>query len=136
MEPGNDLVPFSLHYPCNWLQVLENTQDPVHSVFLHTRISGVQFAPSWGALPELDYVETPLGMMNVNMRRWKSAVWLRTTEVIFPNINQAGALYETGEKEKTLARVSLTRWMRPCDDTGTAASAGFSSHRPGARCRS
>ncbi len=120
VEPGNDLVPFSLHYPCNWLQVLENTQDPVHSVFLHTRISGVQFAPSWGELPELDYVETPLGMMNVNMRRWKSSVWLRTTEVIFPNINQAGALYETGEQEKTLARISLTRWMRPCDDTGTA----------------
>ncbi len=118
-ESDNELVPFSLHYPCNWLQVLENTQDPVHSVFLHARISGIQFAESWGELPEVDYVETPLGMTNVNMRRWKSMVWFRTTEVILPNINQAGALYETAEAEKTLARVSLTRWMRPVDDRST-----------------
>lgn len=118
-EPENDLVPFALDYPCNWLQILENTMDPVHSVFLHTRISGAQFAESWGELPEVDYVETPLGMMNVNMRRWKEMIWLRTTEVILPNINQAGALYETAETEKTLARVSMTRWMRPSDDRNT-----------------
>ena len=118
-EDGNELIPFSLHYPCNWLQVIENTMDPVHSVFLHTRISGVQFAESWGQLPEVDYVETPLGVMNVNMRRWKDMVWLRTTEIITPNINQAGGLYEPAESEKTLARVSLTRWMRPVDSTNT-----------------
>jgi nitrite reductase/ring-hydroxylating ferredoxin subunit len=118
-EANNDLVPFSLDYPCNWLQVLENTMDPVHSVFLHTRVSGTQFAESWGELPEVTYLDTPLGMMNVNMRRWKQMVWLRTTEVILPNINQAGALYETAETEKTFARVSLTRWMRPSDDRNT-----------------
>lgn len=119
-EADNELVPFQLDYPCNWLQILENTMDPVHSVFLHTRISGTQFAESWGELPEVDYLETPLGMMNVNMRRWRDMVWLRTTEVILPNMNQAGALYETAEREKTLARVSLTRWMRPSDDRNTA----------------
>lgn len=115
----NEMVPFSLHYPCNWLQVYENTQDPVHSVFLHMRTSGTQFAESWGEIPVLDYVNTPLGMMNVNVRRWKDKVWVRTTEAVLPNINQAGALWEEAEKECWFLRVSLTRWMRPMDDTNT-----------------
>ena len=48
VEPDNEMVPFSLYMPCNWLQCLENTQDPIHSCFLHTRVSGVQFGVSWG----------------------------------------------------------------------------------------
>ena len=96
VEPDNEMVPFSLHMPCNWLQVLENTQDPTHSCFLHTRVSGVQFGESWGELPELDYVKTPLGMINVNVRRWKDKIWVRTTEDILPNMNQAGSLWAVG----------------------------------------
>ena len=46
VDPETDYIPYSLLYPCNWLQVLENTQDPVHSVFLHARVSGVQFHES------------------------------------------------------------------------------------------
>jgi len=118
-EPGTELIPFSLHYPCNWLQCSENTQDPVHSVFLHTRISGAQFAESWGEMPSVEYVETPLGMMNINVRRWRDNIWVRTTETILPNLNQAGALWETADDEKCFLRVSLTRWMRPADDENT-----------------
>jgi phenylpropionate dioxygenase-like ring-hydroxylating dioxygenase large terminal subunit len=36
---GDELRPYSIHYPCNWLQVHENVMDPAHAVFLHTRIS-------------------------------------------------------------------------------------------------
>ena len=94
-DPETELVPFSIHYPCNWLQCLENTQDPVHSVFLHTRISGVQFAEAWGALNVLDFVETPIGMMTVNSRRWKDHIWVRTNESNMPNMNQVpGAVAE------------------------------------------
>jgi hypothetical protein len=99
--------------------MLENTQDPVHSVFLHTRISGAQFEASWGVLPNVQWVDTPLGMMNVNVRRWKNKVWIRTTELILPNINQSGANNETGEYEKYLQRNTACRWFRPIDNTTT-----------------
>ena len=32
-------MPYSIDYPCNWLQVAENPMDPFHSVFLHTRVT-------------------------------------------------------------------------------------------------
>ncbi|MGH9695492.1 MAG: Rieske 2Fe-2S domain-containing protein, partial [Bryobacteraceae bacterium] len=34
--------------PCNWLQIRENTMDPVHTSFLHTIISGTQFTDEFG----------------------------------------------------------------------------------------
>ena len=113
------MVPFSLYFACNWLQILENCQDPTHSCFLHTRVSGVQFAPSWGELSELDYVPTPIGSININVRRWKDLIWVRTGEIILPNGNQAGPLWLTAEEEETFIRTSLTRWMRPIDDIHT-----------------
>lgn len=47
------------YYPCNWLQILENAMDPVHTAYLHTIVSGAVFTPEFGVLPELDFVETP-----------------------------------------------------------------------------
>jgi nitrite reductase/ring-hydroxylating ferredoxin subunit len=119
LQADTQLVPFSLHFPCNWVQLLDNTQDPTHSCFLHTRVSGAQFSESWGELPELDYVETPLGMINVNVRRWKDKLWVRTTDVILPNLNQTGALWLSAEDEETFLGAALTRWMRPIDDSHT-----------------
>lgn len=119
VQPNTDAVPFSLHFPCNWVQVPDNTQDPTHSCFLHTRISGAQFAVSWGELPELTYVETPIGMINVNVRRWNDYLWVRTTDMMLPNLNQTGHLWLSSEYEETFLRPALTRWMRPIDDTHT-----------------
>ncbi len=118
-DPDTELVPFSIHYPCNWLQCLENTQDPVHSTFLHTRISGVQFAEAWGELAVLDFVETPIGMMTINVRRWKDNIWVRTNEATMPNMNQVPVLWQNAEEEKAFQRVSNTRWFRATDDTNT-----------------
>jgi nitrite reductase/ring-hydroxylating ferredoxin subunit len=118
-QPATRMLPFSLYFPCNWVQLLDNTQDPTHSCFLHTRMSGAQFAESWGELPELDYLETPIGMINVNVRRWKDKLWVRSTDVILPNLNQTGALWLSAEHEETFLGAALTRWMRPIDDRHT-----------------
>jgi phenylpropionate dioxygenase-like ring-hydroxylating dioxygenase large terminal subunit len=118
-DEKSDLIPYSLYYPCNWLQIAENTQDPVHSVFLHTSISGTQFDESWGVMPVIDWVRTPLGMMNINVRRWKDNIWLRTTETILPNYNQAGSFWERPDDVKAFQRVATTRFFRPIDDTHT-----------------
>jgi len=115
----SQMVPYSLHYPCNWLQIAENTQDPIHSCFLHTSVSGTQFDDSWGVIPTIDWVATPYGMMNVNLRRWEDNIWLRTTETILPNYNQAGAFWERPDEEKAFQRVAMTRFFGPINDTET-----------------
>ncbi len=117
--PATRSVPFSLETPCNWLQVYENTQDPVHVVYLHTRTSGAQFGDASGADQALDYRETPLGMVNVQTRVWGGRLWTRMTETILPNANQTGAIWEAADRDKVLQRSSMLRWMVPVDDTHT-----------------
>ena len=118
-EPDTDMIPYSYRYPCNWLQIQENSQDPIHAVFLHTRSSGVQFSESQGEVPVLDFVETPIGLIYVSTRRWKSNIHVRTVEVIMPNLTQGGAIWETAEDEKYFQRGSGTSWKVPIDDTNT-----------------
>lgn len=117
--PDTVAKPFSIVTPCNWLQVYENTQDPVHVVYLHARMSGVQFGAASGATQVIDYRETPLGMINIQTRHWGDHVWTRTTDSILPNGNQTGAIWEEAGEAKYFARVSMTRWMVPVDDTST-----------------
>jgi hypothetical protein len=113
------MVPFSLSITCNWLQVYENTQDPVHVVYLHTRMTGAQFGDASGAEQEIEYRETPLGMINVQTRLWKDHWWTRSTETILPNCNQTGAIWEAADKTKLMQRSSMLRWMVPIDDFNT-----------------
>lgn len=116
---GTRAVPFSLTIPCNWLQVFENTQDPVHVVYLHTRMTGQQFGDASGAEQVIDYRETPIGMVNVQTRLWKGHYWTRCTETILPNGNQTGAIWEAADRTKVFQRSSMLRWMVPIDDTHT-----------------
>ncbi|MBL8698887.1 MAG: Rieske 2Fe-2S domain-containing protein [Alphaproteobacteria bacterium] len=117
---GAEPVPFAIRMPCNWLQVYENTQDPVHVVYLHTRMSGAQFGPASGATQAIEYRQTPLGMINVQTRRWGEHFWTRCTETILPNANQTGAIWEAAEHPKVFQRAAISRWMVPMDDTHTA----------------
>src|SRR4051812_3359494 len=59
---GNRLHPYYLPFPCNWLQSHENAVDPYHSVFLHTRIAGVQFSEAFGILPSTAFRRSELGV--------------------------------------------------------------------------
>ncbi len=117
--PDTDAKPFSLSIPCNWLQVYENTQDPIHVIHLHARSSGVQFGEASGVEQLIDYRNTPLGMINIQTRRCGDHLWTRTTDTIFPNCNQTGAIWEEAESQKLFQRVSMLRWMVPIDDTHT-----------------
>jgi hypothetical protein len=114
---GVEAVPFHLTIPCNWLQVYENTQDPVHVLHLHAQATGVQFAQSNAVRQLYDFMATPLGMMNLQVRRMGERVWVRTVECMLPNANQTGAIWEEAEAEKVFQRVGITRWVVPVDDT-------------------
>ena len=73
--PDTTRKPFSLTTPCNWLQIYENTQDPIHVLHLHARSSGVQFGAASGIDQVIEYQDTPLGMMNVQTRQVGEHVW-------------------------------------------------------------
>ena len=114
---GDRLVPYCLTYPCNWLQVHENVMDPIHAVFLHTRMTFSHFADAWGELPVLDFRETPLGMIYITTRRWKDKIWVRSNDIVLPNLAQVGHIWEEGQDERSFARVGITRWTTPVDNT-------------------
>jgi nitrite reductase/ring-hydroxylating ferredoxin subunit len=115
--PGDDLVPFSLWHPCNWLQVLENFMDPIHTIFLHSNCAEIQLSEAYAARPELHWEEVTGGMICVSTR-WldDEYVWIRTNHLLLPNFVQVGTLYEDG-KEKHFSRAGITRWIVPHDDT-------------------
>ena len=117
--PDNEMVPWQIHSPCNWLQVSENSMDPYHTPFLHTRMSGVQFEEVWGELPVVDFHERDFGFFYTNARRSGDNIWVRVHDHLLPNFSQNGALFERGEQVRYFGRSSLTRWVVPIDDTNT-----------------
>ena len=116
-DSGVEKVPFSLSTPCNWLQVYENTQDPVHVIHLHSNVSGIQFGAASGVDQVIEYQDSQLGMINIQTRAVGEFVWNRTVESILPNANQTGAIWEEAEREKFFQRSSLLRWVVPLDNT-------------------
>jgi len=118
--PGYRLMPagkFAL--PCNWLQIKDNSMDPVHTSFLHAISSGDQFTPAFGALAELDWEETPYGMMYIATRRLGDLVWVRVADFMAPNIHQFTREIEEATQEKAASRPVVIRWAVPIDDTHT-----------------
>jgi phenylpropionate dioxygenase-like ring-hydroxylating dioxygenase large terminal subunit len=120
IRPGYRVVPGRKYfYPCNWLQIQENTMDPAHTAFLHTIVSGAVFTEEFGVLPELDFVETPIGMIYVATRRVGDNVWARMVEAVLPNLQQVAPIWETGRKERQFSGPMMSRWLVPQDDTHT-----------------
>jgi hypothetical protein len=98
---------------------MENTMDPAHTAFLHTIVSGAVFTDEFGVLPELDFVETPIGMIYVATRRVGDNVWARMVEAVLPNLQQVAPITETGRREHPFSGPMMTRWLVPIDDTNT-----------------
>ncbi|MBX3551711.1 MAG: aromatic ring-hydroxylating dioxygenase subunit alpha [Pseudolabrys sp.] len=123
LRPGERLIPSGWTpgrkyvWPCNWVQVKENAMDPVHTFYLHTIASGTQFTPEFGIIPELDYLETPIGMVYVASRRVGDNVWVRQHDLIMPNIHLVASVNEDGKKPKRYGGPYLFHWAVPIDDT-------------------
>ncbi len=114
--------------PCNWLQIKENSMDPVHTAFLHTIVSGCQFTEAFGDVGVLEWQETPIGMVYVHTRRYQEFVWVHMNDFIPPNIHQFPPTYEAVTREKLYQRAHMTNWAVPIDDTHTM-NLGF-RHQP------
>ena len=119
-RPGYRLLPGRQYfYTCNWLQIMENAMDPVHTAFLHTIVSGTQFTDQFGVVPELEFTDTPLGMMYIATRRVGGHVWARMVEAILPNLQQVAPAWEDGHQEHPFSGPMMSRWIVPQDDTHT-----------------
>ncbi len=126
------LVPFSNVFPCNWLQVLDNIADQVHTSLLHNPailfdgeppadldIDGFTLAAFKG-VPVLDFAQVRGGtsMAFIAGRRMDdNNVWWRINECILPNMSQHAYLFEDGSERRLFHRVHMTRWYVPVDDT-------------------
>lgn len=134
---GGELLPYEVALECNWLQVAENSMDPLHVVFLHTRVNGPQFHEKLGILPVIHWVERDIGLFYIKGRRRGEHVWMSTNDIVLPNFTQAGLVYESpdGSKPHYFTRNSFTRWIVPVDDTQTVVLAyrHFNSHAEHAR---
>jgi nitrite reductase/ring-hydroxylating ferredoxin subunit len=118
--PGHQLMPaakFSL--PCNWLQVKDNSMDPVHTAFLHALSSGYQFTEAFGAVPELDWKLTDAGMVYLATRRLGDLVWVRVCDFMPPNVHQFTREIEEASAPRPASRPVIIRWAVPNDDTRT-----------------
>jgi nitrite reductase/ring-hydroxylating ferredoxin subunit len=120
-----DLPGFELHpaagfvLPCNWLQIKDNSMDPVHTSFLHALSSGYHFTPAFGALAELDWLEMPYGMIYIATRRVGDFVWVRICDFMAPNVHQFTRELEEAAGERIGYRPVVIRWAVPLDDTET-----------------
>ena len=122
--PDLDMVPYRAPFDCNWLQVLDAILDPVHTAFLHSRISREQFSRGFGELGELEFYEKGLRFLGSSTRRVGENAWVRVNELILPNFTQAGAAFAAdGTQQRYFGRSAFTRWVVPLDDTHTVAYA-------------
>jgi phenylpropionate dioxygenase-like ring-hydroxylating dioxygenase large terminal subunit len=118
--PGLRLMPaakFTL--PCNWLQVKDNSMDPVHTAFLHALSSGYQFTAAFGVVPEIDWKMTDAGMIYLATRRVGDLVWVRVCDFMPPNVHQFTREIEEATEVKAASRPVIIRWAVPNDDTHT-----------------
>jgi phenylpropionate dioxygenase-like ring-hydroxylating dioxygenase large terminal subunit len=118
--PGLVLMPaakFAL--PCNWLQVKDNSMDPVHTAFLHALSSGYQFTEAFGVVPELDWMTTEAGMVYIATRRVGELVWVRVCDFLPPNVHQFTREIEEATQAKRANRPVIIRWAVPNDDGQT-----------------
>ena len=116
MLPDVEMVPYSIHYPCNWLQICENTMDPWHTVFLHARVTDIHFGDTWGIAPVTQFYEKPHKIYATLTYRIENKIWVRSQETISPSFSQVGAWWETGRDEKYFKRASITKWTIPHDN--------------------
>ena len=129
------LVPFTNVFPCNWLQVMDNIADQMHTYALHNPAAlhdgpppeGVDLGPftlsnAFVKLPVMDYVEVRdgTGMVFIAGRRVDDdRIWVRMNDLIVPNITQHAYLYEDGAERRIWHRVHMSRWYVPVDDTNS-----------------
>ncbi len=118
-DDGDEMLPYLIDSPCNWLQVMENAWDPFHTVYLHTKAVRSQFIEAFAELPRIEYFSTEIGDFYTNTRRVGDIIWLRIHDKVLPSFTQNGGHFPTPDKSMYFGRCGLSRWVVPIDDENT-----------------
>ena len=118
--PGQIMRPYKAPFKCNWLQVLDAILDPIHTAFLHSRISREQFSEGFGEIGEMEFFERFMSYLGAATRRVEDNIWVRVNELVLPNFTQAGAAFAAdGTTPRYFGRTAFSRWVVPIDDENT-----------------
>lgn len=101
-------------FACNWVQVKENAMDPAHTAILHAWEG--MFASEFGKFPEITWTPTPVGVAYAAARRVDDNIWVRTTDIMMPNIHSITSVFESGRQQKDCSPPWITIWTVPQDD--------------------
>jgi len=83
---------------------------------LHAIVAGQQFSPAFKVLPQLDFPETPLGFLSMATRKVGDYVFVRSSDIILPNMGQFPNGANRVDSESVGLRPFLTRWAVAVDD--------------------
>ena len=99
---------------CNYLQILENSMDPVHLPFVHGESIKV-----WAGIPDFSVEETAFGMRQVQTRPGPDAAhkYVRSVFHILPFSRMVGI--PASEDDFSTPTTIRTIWAVPIDDTNT-----------------
>jgi hypothetical protein len=129
-----EIVSYTNIYPCNWLQVIDNIPDQIHTSQLHSptmRVIGdnddgtypsTAFNPVFAQHPIVEYasVRGDTAMIFIAGRRvGTDKVWVRLNDVILPNITLHAYASEDGRDVRYFHRVFMSRWYVPVDNENT-----------------
>ena len=118
-EAGDEMLPYLIESPCNWLQVMENAWDPFHVVYLHTLAARAQFNEFFAHMPMIEFHESKTGDFYTNVRRDGDFVWVRCHDHMLPSFTQNGGHFPVPDEPRYFGRCGLSRWVTPVDDTHT-----------------
>ena len=99
---------------CNYLQIVENSMDPVHLPFVHGESIKV-----WAAVPEFTVEETEFGMRQIQYRPGPTPAeqYVRSVYYMLPISRMVGI--PASEDDFSTPTTIRTIWAVPIDDTNT-----------------
>lgn len=112
----NQVAPFRMNLPCNWVQIVENGADPIHNAYLHAIVAGQQFSPAFNVLPQLDFPLNPMGFLSMATRKVGDFLFVRASDIMLPNFGQFPSGNNEAKEEGLGVRPFLTRWAVAVDD--------------------
>jgi phenylpropionate dioxygenase-like ring-hydroxylating dioxygenase large terminal subunit len=106
---------------CNWLQITENGQDPIHTAWLHSITTGTQrgFSDEMAIIPVMQWVMNETGMHYIASRRKGDLVWVRVLHRFGPNTGLIPPDDERMTKPDTSQYPFVQTWVTPIDDTNS-----------------
>ncbi len=107
-------------HPCNWLQLVENDQDPVHASVLHNDPSFSQNSLFPTMATRIDFDETEAGVMYTAYRPGPEpgTTYVRRVNSLMPGILAFGPGRSPDHRDDPEFGGSM-RWRVPVDDTTT-----------------